>query len=121
MLLWSFGALDSLPQAKTPVARRRVAATPPSSLLGASINRGPQNKSKYIMVLIIGTTKMGPLICGNSHIKPGSLLTRILDNPYVTLSKGILTMAQTSSLNLAYTLASAQIQQHSADEAIAGP
>ena len=36
--------------------------------MGASINRGPQNKPKYIMVLIIGTTKMGPLIFGNSHI-----------------------------------------------------
>ena len=38
-----------------------------SSHMGASINRGPQNKPKYIMVFIIGTTKMGPLICGNSH------------------------------------------------------
>ena len=36
--------------------------------MGASINRGPQNRPKYIMVLIIGATKMGPLICGNSHI-----------------------------------------------------
>ena len=42
--------------------------------MGASINRGPQNRPKYIMVLIIGTTKMGPLICGNSHIrKPENL------------------------------------------------
>ena len=30
--------------------------------MGASINRGPQNRPKYIMVLIIGTTKLGPLI-----------------------------------------------------------
>ena len=36
--------------------------------MGASINKGPQNRPKYIMVLIIGTTKMGPLICGNSHM-----------------------------------------------------
>ena len=36
--------------------------------MGASINRGPKNRPKYIMVLIIGTAKMGPLICGNSHI-----------------------------------------------------
>ena len=36
--------------------------------MGASINRGPQNRPKYIMVLVIGTTKMGPLICGNSQI-----------------------------------------------------
>ena len=35
---------------------------------GASINRGPQNRPKYIMVLTIGATKMGPLIFGNSHI-----------------------------------------------------
>ena len=33
--------------------------------MGASINRGPQNRPKYIMVLIIGTTKMGPLIFGS--------------------------------------------------------
>ena len=32
--------------------------------MGASINRGPQNRPKYIMVLIIGATKMGPLIFG---------------------------------------------------------
>ena len=30
--------------------------------MGASINRGPQNRPKYSMVLIIGATKMGPLI-----------------------------------------------------------
>ena len=36
--------------------------------MGASINTGPQNRPKYIMILIIGTTTMGPLICGNSHI-----------------------------------------------------
>ena len=33
--------------------------------MGASINRGPKNRPKYIMVLNIGTTKMGPLIYGN--------------------------------------------------------
>ena len=37
--------------------------------MGASINRGPQNRPKYIMVLTIGTTKMGPLICGSSHMQ----------------------------------------------------
>ena len=36
--------------------------------MGASTNRGPKNRPKYIMVLIIGTTKMGPLIFGNIHI-----------------------------------------------------
>ena len=36
--------------------------------MGASINRGPQNRPKYIMVLIIGTTKTGPQILGNSHV-----------------------------------------------------
>ena len=30
--------------------------------MGASINRGPQNRPKYIMALMKGTTKMGPLI-----------------------------------------------------------
>ena len=34
---------------------------------GASINRGPQNSPKYTMILVIGTTKMGPLISGNIH------------------------------------------------------
>ena len=38
--------------------------------MGASINRGPQNKPKYTMLLIIGTTKMGPLIFGNPHMSP---------------------------------------------------
>ena len=36
--------------------------------LGASINRGPQDRPKYIMVRIIGATKMGPLILGNNHL-----------------------------------------------------
>ena len=36
--------------------------------MGASINRGPQNRPKYLMVLMGRTTKMGPLICGNGHI-----------------------------------------------------
>ena len=35
--------------------------------LGASINSGPQNRPKYMMVLIIGATRMGSLIFGNSH------------------------------------------------------
>ena len=32
------------------------------------MNRGPQNRPKYFRVLIIGATKMGPLIFGNSHM-----------------------------------------------------
>ena len=36
--------------------------------MGASINWGLQNGPKYILVLIIGTSKMGPLIVGKSHI-----------------------------------------------------
>ena len=36
--------------------------------MGASINRGPQNKPKYIMVLIIGITKEGPLIFGSPQM-----------------------------------------------------
>ena len=38
--------------------------------MGASINRGPKNKPKYLMVLVVGSTKMRPLIFGNSHIEP---------------------------------------------------
>ena len=37
--------------------------------MGASINRGPQNRHKYIMVLIIGATKMGPLILTTTHMR----------------------------------------------------
>ena len=36
--------------------------------MGGSINRGPQNRPKYIMVPIIETTKKGPLIFGNPHM-----------------------------------------------------
>ena len=32
------------------------------------MNRGPQNRPKYIMVLTIGATKMLPLNFGNSHV-----------------------------------------------------
>ena len=31
-------------------------------------NRGSQNRPKYIMSLVIGTTKIGPFIFGNSHL-----------------------------------------------------
>ena len=36
--------------------------------MGVSINRGPPNRPKYTMILTIGTTKIGPLVLGNSHI-----------------------------------------------------
>ena len=36
--------------------------------MGGSINRGPQNKPQCTVIFIIGTTKMGPLVSGNSHI-----------------------------------------------------
>ena len=32
--------------------------------MGGSINRGPQNRPKYTMIAIIGTTKMGPRVLG---------------------------------------------------------
>ena len=40
---------------------------PYTAYMGASI---PQNRPKYSMVLIIGTTKMGPLIFGNCLYLP---------------------------------------------------
>ena len=33
------------------------------------MNRGPQNTPKYILVLIIGATKMGPLIFGQPFLE----------------------------------------------------
>ena len=36
--------------------------------MGASINRGPQNRPKYIMVLIIGTTKTAIYLIGKTIV-----------------------------------------------------
>ena len=36
--------------------------------MGGSIKTGPQNRPKYTVILTIGTTKMGPLVLGHSHM-----------------------------------------------------
>ena len=62
------------------VARLLAECTcPQASHMGASINRGPQNRPKCTMILPIGTTKMGPPIFGNSHI----LSRRMCQHPKV--------------------------------------
>ena len=70
-----------IPKAHRPIeeicwkeARRQTKAQKQARIgtnIWASINRGPQNRPKYIMVLILGPysrAKMGPLIFGNSQI-----------------------------------------------------
>ena len=55
------------------------------SNMWASMNRGPQNRPKYIRVLIIGATKMGPLIFANSHIPQNDTGNHV---PYSTGATG---------------------------------
>ena len=59
-----------LPHSETPQHSLGAARASLVSHLGASINGGPQKRPKYILVLDIGATKMGPLIFGNSHLGP---------------------------------------------------